>query len=93
MKYLIYTRFTESNIRPYHGGSPVDQQVAALVNNLKFELGARAVQIDGDKLTVTIESGWSCGHEASVMGAGVDAMNTVSQILKLCQCVDFTTTD
>ena len=93
MKYRISARLDAANIRPYQGGSPINEVIAALVNNLKFELGASAVKLDGDKLTVTIESGWAYGHEASVVGAGVDAMSTISQILKLVQCVDFTTTN
>lgn len=92
MKYRISARLDAANIRPYQGGSPINEVIAALVNNLKFELGASAVQLDGDKLTVTIDSGFVFG-EASAVGAGLDALSALAQILKLVQCADYTSAD
>jgi len=93
VKYRISARFDAANVRPYHGGSPIHEQIAALVNNLRFELGASAVQLDGDNLTVTVDSGFHWGVESSVVGAGIDAMSVIYQMMKLLLWVDFTSVD
>jgi hypothetical protein len=93
MKYRISARLDAANLRPYQGGSPASEMIAALVNNLRFELGASAVQLDGDNLTVTIDSGYHWGVEASMVGAGIDAMSTLYQIMKIAHWADFTSVD
>lgn len=88
--FTVITASTKRyNLRPTTSYQPDDQRIAALVANLRHDLGQSAVTHLDDTIIVKIESGFVFG-EIHTVKRTIDACDALTMILKILEYADIT---